>query len=492
MLNTTTRPVLVSKHRSLPYQADAIRVTKDLQYAALFHEQGLGKTKMALDLALSWLIDDVVDSVLIVTKKTLVENWARESCVHTHLRPVIIGKDRQSNFYAFNRPGRLYVTHYEAMRSERGRMDLFAKARRLGVILDEAQRIKNPESQAAQALHTLAPGFVRRVIMTGTPVANRPYDLWSLIYFLDQGEALGSSFRSFKSATDLPSQTEPESGETGAFESTLSEIFARIRPFTVRETKSSAEIKLPEKDILHTHVSMESTQTELYRSYRTELAAEVSQNSVKRIDEAEAVLKRLMRLVQVASNPSLVDDQYTGTPCKIAALERILNAKTVSTPKTIVWTNFVENVFAVSSRFVDMMPAQIYGKLTIEERNRNVRRFLEDPNCTLLVATPGAAKEGLTLTVANHAIFLDRSFSLDDYLQAQDRIHRISQTERCLVEILIADGTIDEWIDELLVGKQLAAALVQSDITLEEYRDRATYEFNRILAEILDPSGADV
>ena len=112
---------------------------------------------------------------------------------------------------------------------------------------------------------------------------------------------------------------------------------------------------------------------------------------------------------------------------------------------------------------------------------------MEDPSCRLLVATPGAAKEGLTLTVANHALFFDRTFSLDDYLQAQDRIHRISQTNECVVENLVAVGTIDEWVGELLSAKELAAALVQGDITRDEYRDQATYAFNQVLQEVLNP-----
>jgi len=490
MLKTTTPSILDSKHRPLPYQADAIRITKNLPYAALFHEQGLGKTKMALDLALSWLIDDVVDSVLVVTTKSLVANWMRETALHTHLRPLVLGPDRQANFYAFNRPGRLYIAHYEAMRSERERIRLFSEARRLAIILDEAQRIKNPESQVAKALHALAPGFVRRVIMTGTPVANRPYDLWSLIYFLDRGKALGGSFANFKASADLPSHVNPHPSDTAIFETNLTEVFNKIRPFAIRATKSSAKVELPEKDVLYTRTSMEATQAQLYQQYREECAAEVRQRGADRYDDAEAVLKRLVRLVQVASNPRLVDERYLATPCKFAALERILGAK-ANGPKTIVWTNFTANVSAVASRFLNMKPARIHGRLGIDERNRNIDRFLDDPSCALLVATPGAAKEGLTLTVANHAIFLDRSFSLDDYLQAQDRIHRISQTERCTVEILIAERTVDEWIDALLAGKHLAAALAQSDISIEEYRDKATYEFNRILAEVLSPAGAN-
>ena len=82
----------------------------------------------------------------------------------------------------------------------------------------------------------------------------------------------------------------------------------------------------------------------------------------------------------------------------------------------------------------------------------------------------GVAKEGLTLTVANHAIFYDRGFGLDDYLQAQDRIHRISQDKECFVHNLTASDTIDEWVDALLTAKHRAAQLAQGDIGRDEFR----------------------
>ena len=461
-------------------------MSKDLEHAALFHEQGLGKTKMALDLILHWLVSGTVDSALVITKKALVENWKRETRFHTHLRPIVIGQDRRANFYAFNRPGRLYLSHYEVMHSERGRFQLFAKARRLGVILDESQRIKNPKSRPAIALHSLAPYLVRRVIMTGTPVANRPYDLWSQIYFLDMGASLGNSFQVFKSDMDLNSEFELNSETTNAFENRLANIHWKINQFTVRETKDSTEIGLPKKNIRNTIAKLETDQCVLYEKYRTELAAEVLKNGVQTVDEAEDILKRLLRLVQAASNPKLVDESYTATPGKLSSLDKILAKKDASGPKTIVWTGFTGNVDMIARCYPAMKPARVHGKRTIADRNKDIRRFIEDPACRILVATPGAAKEGLTLTVANHAVFFDRTFSLDDYLQAQDRIHRISQTKPCLVENIVASGTIDEWIEELLSAKQLAAALVQGDIDIEEYRGHATYAFNQALREALN------
>ena len=195
------------------------------------------------------------------------------------------------------------------------------------------------------------------------------------------------------------------------------------------------------------------------------------------------------RLVQVASNPALVDQSYDKTPGKLSVLDGILWKKNGSSPKTIVWTGFIENVNTIASRYPTLHPARVHGGIPIADRNRDIDRFINDRLCRLLVATPGAAKEGLTLTIANHAIFFDRTFSLDDYLQAQDRIHRISQTEECVVENIVATGTIDQWVGELLSAKELAASLAQGDISRQEYREQATYNFNQVLQEILSPQG---
>ena len=133
------------------------------------------------------------------------------------------------------------------------------------------------------------------------------------------------------------------------------------------------------------------------------------------------------------------------------------------------------------------MPEKIHGELPVEQRNASLSTFKQNDDCRLLLATPGAAKEGLTLTVANHAIFFDRSFSLDDYIQAQDRIHRISQTENCFVHNIVAHATIDEWVDALLHAKYLAAQLVQGDISSADFEASFNHDLSKMLSEILSP-----
>ncbi len=477
-------PVLTSKLDAYPYQLDAVRAVKNLPYAALFHEQGLGKTKIALDLALSWLIEDVVDTVFVITKKTLIQNWVDEIRLHSHIVPrVLLSGSQRENNAALNSPVVMYLMNYEVVPTSFPLLALFLKTCRVGAVLDESQKIKNPQSNLTKCFHDLANGFVRRVIMTGTPVANRPFDIWAQIRFLDGGTALGESFADFKCKTDLPTHaTEKE-----VYSEKLGNIMNQLKAFSIRETKESSGLELPVKTILTHHAKLESLQEKIYTNYRDRLAHEFEGDSGRVRDSAEDILKRLLRLVQCASNPILVDDTYTRLPGKFDALNTILENARLEENKVIIWTSFIENVRWLSSKLSSYNPAKLHGKLTIQDRNKALRKFKGDMSCRLLVATPGSAKEGLTLTVASHAIFYDRSFSLDDYLQAQDRIHRISQTQECFVHNLVAEGTIDEWVDRLLLAKYHAAQLAQGDIDEPAFLDGFDCDLTVALEEILRP-----
>ena len=482
-------PDLHAKHSGFVYQVQAVDATKDLPFAAVFHEQGLGKTKIGIDLTLYWLSKGIVDSVLIVTKRNLIQNWCDELNLHSHVTPRLLTQDRKSNFLAFNSPARIYLAHYEVLKSEQKRLELFLKTRQVAVILDEAHKIKNPESAITRVLFALGSGFAKRVIMTGTPVANRPYDLWAQIYFLDHGASLGKDFEEFRKEMDLSNDLASEPDKARRFESALSQVFTKIQAFSVRETKNGANIQLPEKRIENVTVQLELRQFEIYEQFRRDFAAIVVRDGKPLLDDAEEILKRLLRLVQVASNPSLVDGSYQGVPGKFHILLDILQSVVDRGEKVIVWTTFTENVDWLARELRKFGAVRVHGKISYEDRNRSINRFKTDSDCSVLIATPASAKEGLTLTVANNAVFFDRSFSLDDYLQAQDRIHRISQHKLCLITNIIAEDTVDEWVDVLLAAKQLAAQLAQGDITREQYQAQATYAFGEMVRDILGLGG---
>ena len=475
-------PAFSPKHAAYPYQLDAIRAVKNLPYAAIFHEQGLGKTKIAIDLALLWLQSDAVDTVFVVTKKSLVENWRKEVSGHCHITPHILSSNRAQNSASFNSPVLLYITNYETITANTQIIKLFLQTCRVGCILDESQKIKNPDAGLTRTFHDMAPSFKRRIIMTGTPAANRPYDIWAQIKFLDGGDALGVNYESFRQDMDLPAKNAVSDDYGGR----LSTVYQRLSQFTVRETKDTAGIHLPAKTIKPHRIDLFPWQMVKYAAYRDELAYEYEKTGGEvETDNVENILKRLLRLVQCASNPALIDGSYENDPAKFPILLDMCREFTAES-KVIIWTGFVENVNWLAGKLAEFNPAIIHGSLPMHQRNQAVQAFTDSSN-RVLIATPGAAKEGLTLTVANHAIFFDRGFSLDDYLQAQDRIHRISQEKDCFIHNLIANDTIDEWVDVLLTAKYRAAQLAQGDIDTADFKDSFRTDVSEVLQSVLFP-----
>ena len=479
-------PSYSTKLEAFPYQEEAVRSIRELEYAAIFHEQGLGKTKIAIDLALYWLEKKELDTVIFVVKKGLIQNWFREFKSHAHIKPKVLTQNRNDNFFVFNSPVKVIITNFEIIRSEEPRIKLFLKTRNVGAILDESAKIKNPDSALSKTFIELSPGFKKRVILTGTPIANRPYDIWSQIFFLDQGKSLGTEFNDFKSSFDLTNKLYKDESKRDEFEDCLSNLFIKIAPFTVRETKRSGILELPKKVYERIETDWESYQFELYKQIKEEERALVIRNGLPSEDISEEILKRLLRLLQVASNPKLVDSNYSQRPGKFEYLSELIAQIISQGEKVIVWTSFTANVDWLKSEFLKYNACKVHGKITIENRNKAINRFLEDESSKILIATPGAAKEGLTLTVANHVIFYDRSFSLDDYLQAQDRIHRISQKKECYIYNLIMKDSIDEWIDKLLQAKELSAQLGQGDISIDYYKSKISYSFGHIIKSILN------
>tara|TARA_B100001175_G_C19349702_1_gene561688 strand:- start:335 stop:865 length:531 start_codon:yes stop_codon:yes gene_type:complete len=172
-------------------------------------------------------------------------------------------------------------------------------------------------------------------------------------------------------------------------------------------------------------------------------------------------------------------------PPKLEATKNIINKVLKENSKAIIWTNYVKNVDWICSYIDNNMAVGISGDVKPKDRSYLISEFKNNDDIKILVATPGVAREGLTLVEANYSIFFDRDFSLENYLQAQDRIYRISQTKDCYIYKLIHKDSIDEWVDALLEAKEAAARFGQGDIDENEFKKRISYEFAEILADIL-------
>lgn len=443
-----------AKTQALPHQVEAINYISKHKEVALFDEQGLGKTKIVIEaLCLSMQHVDI-EGVLVVAPMSLLYNWEQEVLKHSFLMPIVLRGSKKEKRYKFMTGANFYITNYEAVIAESPRIRRFCKSRRIAIVLDEAARIKEPSTKTAQALFELKEYSEKRIIITGTPVANTPVDLWSQYYFLDGGKLLGKDFNEFKANFNEKSLN---------YDARLKELREIVAQHSIRRCKNNV-LELPEKKYTNIYVQLNGKQLDLYSKLREELRIEIlNMDGEAIVDEAENVLKKLLRLTQIASNPYLVDKGYKETPVKFIALENLLTEISSRNEKVIIWTNFVENILILKNRLDRYHPLVIYGEVPIKERAEIVRTFQESEKNKIIIANPAAAREGLTLTRANNAIYLDRNFNLVDYLQSQDRIHRISQTKECNIYKILAEGTIDEYIDRVIETKKDIAGFVQSD-----------------------------
>lgn len=440
---------------ALPHQEEGTRFLYDRESAALFDEQGLGKSKQLVDAVSQNIRDGILDGALIICPNTIKSTWGEEIEQHSNLRYAVFGAGRKARRLAFRSlRATFYVINYEAVADELPSLRALLRFKRMAVVLDESHRIKTPTARVTRAVHTLRAGAARRYIMTGTPVANKPEDLWTQYFFLDGGVTLGASFDAFRARFCT----------TGGGYTRIDELRSRLAAMSLRREKEGT-VELPSKTVTRISVALSGEQLRMYEEMRNHLALWIRDLSGAEIlARADNILTRLIRLAQLASNPALIDSRYLETPAKFAALDELLPAYLRDpSDKVIIWTSFVGNIPALQKRFAQFRPVSLHGEMDGKSREVAVVAFKRDPDVRLLIANPAAAREGLTLTQARTAIYLDRTFNLVDFLQSQDRIHRLSQTKPCEIVLLTGDGTIDEFIDFSISQKHRLARYTQRD-----------------------------
>jgi len=443
----------------LSHQVEVIDYIKKHHTVPLFDEQGLGKSKMVIDALCSNIESHEIEGALIICKKTLLSTWKNEVLKHSHLFPVVLYGSKRQKGRLFLTYAHFYIVNYESVLQELELIQLVLKHKNFAIVLDESQKIKNPDAKTTRAILSLKDMSKKKIIITGTPIANKPEDIWSQFYFLDGGKTMGNDFNSFKKKYSLKLK---EQSTLKKYENGLSVLREKIDTVSVRRTKDILE--LPEKRYIDVTVELAPRQRQIYDVAKRELYYEVKEEKGKSIiEEIENYLVKLLRLIQIASNPGLIVDDYDETPSKFLKLDEMVYEIIKEDEKVIVWTSFRKNVRTLRARYKNLGALMLFGEIRIEDRDNVIRKFMSLPKSKVLIANPAAAKEGLTLTSANNAIYLDRNFKMDDYLQSQDRIHRIGQTKRCNIMKLVARNTIDEYTDEILAKKELIARYALGD-----------------------------
>ncbi len=428
----------------------------------LADDMGLGKTVQVLALLESRRVlreSEGLPPSLVVVPRSLVFNWIAEAAHFTpHLRVLDYtgaGRARESDFStAVQDQYDVVLTTYGTLRKD------VAALRKMEfdyVILDEAQAIKNAESQTAKAARLLRGRH--RLALTGTPVENHLGELWSLLEFLNPG-FLGASPTFRRHADGLRAPMAENQG-----------MLARaLRPLVLRRTKEAVAPELPAKLEQTLYCELPPRQRRLYDElrdhYRGSLGSQIGERGLGR--SKILVLEALLRLRQAACHPGLVDPRRAGEPsAKLDLLLPQLREVLDEGHKALVFSQFTSFLALLRQQLDAQGIPYLYLDGRTRDRQEKVEAFQSDPASRLFLISLKAGGLGLNLTAADYVYLLDPWWNPAVESQAIDRAHRIGQVRPVFASRIVARDTVEEKILELQKTKRdLADAVIQADRSL--------------------------
>ncbi len=424
--------------------------------ACLADDMGLGKTIQALALIQRDWEEGPRAPVLLVCPTSVVGNWQREAARFTPDLPLLVhhgaGRRSKAAFEKEARRSALVLTSYGLLLREAATLGAIEWS---GVILDEAQNIKNPQAKQAQAARALKAGY--RLALTGTPVENHVGDLWALMAFLNPG-LLGSQ-ASFRRDFFLPVQTgsDPEAARR------LKRVTG---PFVLRRVKTDRTViqDLPEKQEMKVFCTLTKEQASLYQAVLDDVGRELSKASG--IQRKGLVLSTLLRLKQACNHPAhlLADgSSLRGRSGKLARLEEMLEEVLAAGDRALVFTQFTEMGTLLQKHVQETFGREtlfLHGGTPRAKRDALVERFHRDDGPPVFFLSLKAGGTGLNLTAASHVFHFDRWWNPAVEDQATDRAFRIGQRKNVQVHKFVCAGTVEEKIDAMIERKKAVAQSV--------------------------------
>ena len=416
--------------------------------ALLADDMGLGKTLQTL-CALR-------GRTLIVAPKSVVHNWQAEAM---RFRPSLRTALYQGPKRALDGAADVTITSYAILRLDAERL---AQESWDTIVLDEAQSIKNPDSQVARAAFALQGKFL--VALTGTPLENRLEELWSILYFSHRGLLPGRSQFRDRYATPI------EQGDRER----LAALRQKTKPFILRRLKRDVLRELPPRTDMILEVELDPAEREVYAAVRAATLRDV----IAKLQEGGSVLpalEALLRLRQAACHPALVPGQDAPSSSKVDALLENLEEAAAEGHKALVFSQWTSLLDLVEPH---LTAAQIgFARLDGSTRDRAavVASFQSESGPPVLLTSLKAGGTGLNLTAADHVFLLDPWWNPAVEDQAADRAHRIGQERPVMVYRLIAKDTVEEGIlalqarkrglaEAALEGAAAAAAITRDDL----------------------------
>lgn len=464
-------PKINLKSKLLKHQNEAVLYGINHAAFLLGDEAGCGKTLSTIATMLAKRKLDNYKHVLIVCGVNVLKwNWYYEVLKHTYEKPHILGmrlrtkdnklviKGTEEKLYDLNhlpKDSFFLITNIESLRNK----DIASSIQKQiksgeinAIIVDEAHKCCNPTAKQTQGLLSLIPDS--RIALTGTPMMNKPLDLWVPLFWLGKEVHNFYQFRNYYAV-----RGGCEGKEIISYKH-LDDLQKDLDSIMIRRLKKDC-LDLPEKIFSTEYIEMESDQFNLYKEVYNSIAT-----NIDKIILSKNPLSEMLRLRQVTSNPSILTTN-TISCAKVTRLDDMLEERVQQGRKCLVVSNWTQVTDMLLDRYKKYNPATITGKIKDSDRKQQEIKLNEDPTCKILIGTIGSMGTGLTLTGASTVFFVDEPWNWTTYEQCSDRIHRIGTTDKSVEIIsLLTKDTIDERIHELISEKkELSDYLVDGTLT---------------------------
>ncbi|HBE69572.1 MAG TPA: helicase [Planctomycetaceae bacterium] len=403
-----------------PYQMDGIAFLFPRETAILADEMGLGKTMQSITTIRMLLLAGQLRNILLVCPKPLVTNWVREFSLWAPEIPVtVIEGDSAKRQFIWGQKGvPVRIANYELLMRDNAFIHDSGQHFDL-VVLDEAQRIKNRNSTTAETVRALPRG--RSWALTGTPIENSVEDLVNIFEFLAPGYL----------RTDMPLKT----------------ISKATRDHILRRTKDKVLTDMPPKMYRDDQLDLTPAQNDSYRAAEDEGVVQLE--DMGETLTIQHVFELVLRLKQICNF-----DPATGASCKLQRLEADMEEIAASGKKAIVFSQWVETLEKIADPLDRFGPMQYHGRIPSKRRDSVIQQFKEDPSKHLILMSYGAGSVGLNLQFCEYVFLFDRWWNPAIEDQAINRAHRIGAAGAVTVSRMMAAGTIEERIHDVLEQKR--------------------------------------
>ena len=432
-------------------------------------EQGLGKTKQVIDIAVAQKLQYNYPHCLIVCGVNgLKWNWLNEIRTHSNETGWILGQryrngklvvgsteDKVDDIQNIDKIDSYFIiTNVESLRNPKiqSRLnELCADGTIPMVAIDEIHKCKNPSSQQGKGILKLQPEY--RVAMTGTPLMNTPMDLYIVLRWLGYEK---HPFYAFKNHYCVM-------GGYGGYEivgyKNLNEIQEQLADIMLRRRKEEV-LDLPEKIYVDEYVEMTPKQEQVYKEIFTEIKM-----NIDKIKMASNPLAELIRMRQATGYTGILSSTILES-AKIDRLEELVEESVSNNKKVVIfsnWTQMTNPVWArLSKKFKGVI---ITGETPDVQRQVDVNHFQNNPECVFALGTTGAMGTGITLTAGTVVVFLDEPWTMASKQQAIDRCHRIGTQSNITIYTIMCKNTIDERIHDIVEKKGIMSdALIDGKI----------------------------